>query len=165
MPSYTTTTAIENILPSSLPAAITAADKTAWVEDASAIVDSSVGPKFPMLSTNQKFADSTSSPALIELCTRWLGAYFGFLRLREISTSDSEPKQAGKYYKLAMDTLKAIREGKLDIYDAAGADLASAEQAYITNEGRDPTFNTGVYIDGVIDGDSGSLDDFAYGKA
>ena len=160
MPAYASVTDVENLLPSSLPAAITTAHKNQWIADASAMVDGMVGHRFPMLSTSQKFADSPSAPAWIELATRWLAGYFGFLRLREINKSDKTPSQATNYYKLANDSLEKIRDGKIDIYDAAGADLASAETIWSSSEELDPVFSRGEYIDGTLQGDEGTLDDF-----
>ncbi len=160
MPSYTTTTDVEALLPDTLPTSITAADKTKWVTDASKMVDGMVGTRFPMLSTNQKFADVTDTPAWIELCARWLGAYFGFLKLREINKSAKNPGQGATYWKMAHDALESIRDGKIDIYDSAGADLASSSVAWSSTDGYDAVFSRGAYKDNVLQGDAGTLDDF-----
>jgi len=161
MASYTSTTNVEALLPSSLPSAIEAADKARWISDASAMVDGLVGPRFPMLSTHQKFADSPSAPALIELCARWLAAYFGFLQLREINKTDKVPSQATQYRKLAEDYLAQIAAGKASIYSSAGADLGSEELVDSTTVDRDPVFERGEYEDGeLVSDEAGSLDDF-----
>lgn len=162
MSTYTTTARVDELLPGTLPAAITSADKTRWVSDASAIVDGRVGARFPVLGTGQKFADITDSPATppqIELCARWLGAYFGFVALREINKGKA-PSQGSGYYKLAVDTLKDIREGKVDVYDATGVDAAGTTVLWSSTEDRDATFSRGVYEGGVLQGDRGTLDDF-----
>lgn len=158
--AYTTTTLVEALLPDSLPASITAGDKARWISDASAMVDSLVGPRFPMLSTNQKFADTPSAPALIELCARWLAGYFGYAQLREINRTMA-PSMGQAFRDLAEDYLKQIREGTANVYSAAGADMGSTEQIYSTTETRDPVFTRGEYVDGtLVSDDEGTLDDF-----
>ena len=125
------------------------------------MVDGMVGPKYPMLGTLQKFADSPSAPAWIELCARWLAAYFGFVQLREINKTDKLPTQASMYFKMAQAALKDIRKGDIDVFDAAGAEMASSAEAYSTTENRDATFTTGEYVDGDLQGDEGTLDWFS----
>ena len=164
MPTYTTTSNLEDILPASLPATITTALKNQWIADASAMVDGQVGPRFPMLSTNQKFADITDSPATpawIELCSRWLAAYFAFLKLKEVNKTEKLPSQAKTYFDQANKFLEQIRAGKLDVLDSAGADLAASAQIWSSTESRDASFNRGEYVDGTLEGDAGTLDDFA----
>lgn len=163
MPTYTTTSRVDDLLPSSLPATIDSDDKAQWVADASAMVDGMVGPKYPIQSSGQKFADITDSPATpawIELCARWLAAYFGYLKLKEINKASKSVGMGATYYKLATEHLKQIREGEIDLYDSAGADLASTETMWSTTQNRDPAFARGRYEDGVLQGDAGSLDDF-----
>lgn len=161
MPTYTTTTNLEIHLPAGLPASITTAMKTQWIADASALVDALVGPRYPMLSTGQKFPNISASPAtppLIELCARWLAAHYGFLKLGEINRS--EPTMATKYLEMARAQLQEIREGEANIYDSTGADLASAETAWSSTKDRDAVFTVGEYVDGDLQGDEGTLDDF-----
>jgi hypothetical protein len=166
MPTYTTTTDVEALLPASLPAAITTAHKNQWVADASKLVDSLVGPRFSLLSSpaGQKFADSPNAPGLIELCARWLGAYFGFLKLREINKADNVPTQGQTYYELAQVNLQMIRDGVADLYSATGAALAAAPGLVSTPEDIDPTFSRGEYTDGVLVSDAGTLDDFSINR-
>ena len=165
MPTYTTIANVEDLLPDSLPPSITTAMKNQWIADASSIVDGMAGPQFPMLSSNQKFPDITDSPATpawIELCARWLGAHFGFLKLRELNKSGAKggKSQSQSYYDLAEKALKRIRASDVDVFDANGANLASAEQIYSTTTKRDPAFSRGEYQDGTLVGSSGTLDDF-----
>ena len=162
MPTYTTSAKVDELLPSSLPAAIDADDKARWIADASSIVDGRVGRRFAVLSSGQKFADITDSPATppqIELCARWLAAYFGFAALRELNKGKG-PSQGSSYYRLAMDTLKEIRAGNVDVFDSDGADAAGSSQLWSSTEDRDATFSRGAYEDGVLQGDAGTLDDF-----
>ena len=162
MAAYTTTTLLGYLMPSPLPSDVTAGMQAQWIADASAYVDGMVGKRYPMLGDGQKFADITDSPAtpaLIELCARWVAAHYGWLKLGEINRT--EATNATKYLEMADDKLKAIREGEADIYSAAGADLATAETAYSTTEDRDPTFTRGARVDGELQGDAGTLDDFS----
>lgn len=161
MPAYTTSTLVEAMLPSSLPASITAAHKARWISDASAMVDGLVGPRYPMGGTGKKFADAPDTPAWIELCARWLAGYFGFVQLREINKSDKLPSQGQKYFDQATKYLEQIRDGKLDIYDASGAVLASQSDAWSSTETRDKTFSRGERVAGVLQGDPGTLDEFS----
>lgn len=164
MPTYTTTTQVEAILPT-LPASITSADKARWIADASGMVDEEVGRRYPVQSTGQKFADISDSPATpvgIELCARWYAAYFAFLQLREINKSDELNSRASTYFKLAQNRLKMIRQGEIPLHDSTGAELDSTEQVWSSTEERDATFDRGEYIDGDLQSDeAGSLDDFA----
>lgn len=162
MAAYTLVADVLTMLPATLPSGVTLAHQTRWITDASAIVDSLVGQRFPMLSTHQKFADAPSAPPMIEVCARWMAAYFGFIELREINQSGTLPGQATSYHKMALDALEGIRKGEIDIYSSAGVDLGSTETMWSTTLDRDATFSRGVYVDGVREGDAGSLDDFGF---
>lgn len=160
MPTYTTRTALQTLLPSSLPAALTTTLQDQYIADGSAYVDGMVGKRFPILSSNQKFADITDSPAtpaLIELCARWVAAHFAWLKLGEINRS--EPTNASRYLEMADAKLKEIRDGEVEILTSAGANAASRVTSYSTTSTRDATFTRGKYVDGVLEGDAGTLDD------
>ncbi len=160
MPTYTTRTALQTLLPASLPAALTTTLQDQYIADGSAYVDGSVGKRFPILSTYQKFADITASPAtpmLIELCARWVAAHFAWLKLGEINRS--EASNASKYLDMAEAKLKQIRDGDVEIFTSTGVNAASRPTAYSTTQTRDATFTRGKYVDGDLEGDAGTLDD------
>lgn len=160
MPTYTSRTALQTLLPASLPAALTTTLQDQYIADGSAYVDAMVGKRFPILSTGQKFADATASPAtpaLIELCARWVAGHFAWLKLGEINRS--EASNATKYLEMADAKLQQIREGQVEIFDSAGANKASRATAYSTTQTRDLVFTRGKYVDGDLEGDAGNMDD------
>lgn len=162
MPTYTTATAVEYGLPS-LPASITTAHKTQWITDASALVDAHVGSRFPVLSSSQKFADITDSPAtppVIEVIARWLAMYFGFVRLKEVNRAGEGTDQAKAYWDKAMAELEKIAGGMVDVLGSDGSSLAVGSLAASTTTDIDPEFSRGRRSDGVLQGDPGTLDDF-----
>lgn len=162
MSTYTTRTNLQTLLPSSLPATLTTTLQDQYIADASSMVDALVGKRYPMLSTGQKFANVTASPAtptLIELCARWIAAHFSWLKLGEINRS--EATNATKYLEMAQEQLKEIREGRADIYDSTGANLATETTAWSSTETRDATFTRGKMVNGSLEGDAGTLDDLS----
>lgn len=160
MPTYTSRTNLQTLLPATLPSALTTTLQDQYIADGSAYVDGMVGKRFPILSTGQKFANLTASPAtpaLIELCARWVAGHFAWLKLGEINRS--EASNAIKYLDMADAKLKQIRDGEVEIFDSTGANAASRATAYSTTETRDATFTRGKYVDGDLEGDAGTLDD------
>jgi len=161
--AYTNRTNLQTLLPSVLPADLTTALQDQYISDASAMVDSLVGKRFPMSSNGQKFNDITASPAtpaVIELCARWIAAHFAWLKLGEINRS--EATNAATYLAMAKAQLQEIREGAVDVYSSTGANLGTYTTAWSNTEDRDPTFRRGVYEDGELVGEAGTLDDLSY---
>lgn len=140
MPAYTAKSKVEDLLPSSLPSAITDSDFTEWIADASAEVDGEVGRDFPLLESGQKFEDYPDTPLQIELCARWLAASFGYARIKEINRASSDLDSEAKYRRMAEGKLKRIREGEIDVFGGAGEELDADAPAGVVVTARTQIF-------------------------
>lgn len=167
MAAYTSDANLLIELPNSLPSELSSAVRAQYISDASAEVDAWVGIRFGLsyVSGTQKFPDITASPAtpaIIEKQARRLAAALGYRKLGETSRTPTQGTIAEKYEELAWKFLQMIRDGKLDIYDSAGTDLASANPLLSsTTEDLDQDFSRGDYTDGIlVSDDAGTLDMF-----
>lgn len=144
MPTYTDSASVLAHLPPSPPTTVTnytAAD----IADASSIVESKVGPEFPLAykSGTQKFPDITDSPAtpaIIKLAATWLAASFQYVRLGR-PAREGETSQADLFRERAMSLLDDIRSGETDVIlsgqSLRGTALASVDNPYYENR-EDP---------------------------
>ena len=129
MATYTTSAKVQNELPDSLPTNFVTNNMTEMIADASGLVDAMVGTAYGYNynSSAQKFPDITDSPAtpaVIELCARWLAAAEGYVRLKELnkfSGKDMETKFRGQ----AMDLLAMIRDGDI-VVGVSGANIQTS---------------------------------------
>jgi len=148
MATYTTSVKVLLHLPSSPPSEVTN-NTNNDIADASALVDSRVGPRFSLAyeSEAQRFPDITSTPPtppVIELAARYLAVYLQYIRLKE-TVAEGESSQADKYKKMADEIFKEIEENKI-IVEVSSTDLkASAldvvqDEIYETDD--EPVFNT-----------------------
>lgn len=129
MPAYTTKAKVEELLPSALPAAITDADFTQWIDDASSEVDDEVGTAFPLLDSGQKFVDAPNTPRAIEQCARWLAGANAFTKLKVVNRTQGGLTQGDRYRQMAEAKLGRIRRGEIDVYGTDGEDLATESAA------------------------------------
>jgi len=168
MASYTSDAKLLVELPSSLPSTLSSAVRAQYISDASAEVDSRVGPRYGLdYATNtQRFPDITDDPAtpeVIEQIARWLAAARCYRKLgdinRDVATGMSTPE---RYEKQAWELLKEIKTGGIQIVDSDGTDLAGTEPLLdSTTLDKDLEFTKGEYEDGsLVSDEAGTLDGF-----
>ncbi len=167
MPTYTSDTNLLTELPDNLPAALdTPVERAPYIEQASLLADSLVGPRFPIRTygaAEHKFPDITDTPPtppLVELGTRKLAAAMVYGALSLIGR---EGDVGGKgLYDEALEWFRRIREGELQVTDSEGTDYAAFRPVSSTTEAVEPTFRSGRYdADGeLLDERPGSVDAF-----
>lgn len=144
MPAYTDDTTVLAHLPANPPNEVTGYTDDD-IADASAIVESKVGPEFPLSykSGTQKFPDITDSPAtpaIIKLAATWLAASFQYVRLGR-PAREGETSQADIFRERAMSLLDDIRSGETDVIlsgqSLRGSALAGVDDSYY-EEREDP---------------------------
>lgn len=130
MPTYTSDDNLLTELPDNLPAVLdTPEERAPYIEQASLLTDSLVGPRFPVRTygaAEQKFPDITDTPAtppLVELATRKLAAAMIY---GVISVIGREGGFGGKGpYEEALEWFRRIREGELLVIDSEGMDYGA----------------------------------------
>lgn len=168
MSRYTSDENLVRELPDNLPAALdTEAERLVYIEQASAMADALVGPRFPVRTygeARQKFPDITDSPAtppLIELATRKLAASMIYGAITVVGR-ENELRGGKELQDEALEWFRRIREGEIPVADADGTDYATFAPMSSTTEGVEPTFRPGRYdADGeLLDETPGSVDEF-----
>lgn len=157
MAAYTTLALVKDLLPDSYDTtALPDAKITEFIAYASRRTDEGVGSQYPY-NGSQKFSDSPNAPATIEEIATWLAAARCWIRLKE-ANQFTEGNQAAEWREMAMADLKAIREGDIEVSD--GGTALGQTSIYIAGEDTDRVFSQGEYIDGELQGNAGTLDDF-----
>jgi hypothetical protein len=165
MAQYTSDTALLRELPESLPSALdTEVERLPYIQQASALADSLVGPDFSADGTGQRFPDATDTPAtppIIELATRKLAASMIVTALGVVN-STAAPSSADTLRDEAMEWFRKIREREIAVTGTDGSEHASADRVISTTDGTEPTFRMGRYdSDGeLLDDTDGSIDGF-----
>ena len=139
--TYTNSANVAIELPSDVPAAITAVIATD-IAAASELVEAEVGPCFALAynSGADKFpgiADSPATPAIVEMAARYYAASLQWGRIGE-TVDEGEISQGVRYFKMAQERLKGIRNGKYQVL-VSGADLRSSNAEAIQDDSYDDT--------------------------
>lgn len=167
MASYTTDANLLTELPDNLPATLdTPTERAPFIEQASALADTLVGPRFPVRlygAAQQKFPEITDTPAtplLVELATRKLAAALICGALAIVARRSDGG--AERLHKEAIEWFRRIRDGEVQIIDAEGTDYAAFGPTVSTTDGVEPMFRSGRYdSDGqLLDETPGSIDRF-----
>ncbi len=150
MPTYTNSANVQAELPDNLPSGWVTSHMTDLISKGSNQVEDLVGTGFGFnyKSNAQKFpdiGDSTPTPALIELCARWLAAAEGYALLKEHNKFSEDSSEESLRTK-ANELLKEIRERDIDV-SLSGSSLRRSHIDHITDQhiyesdDTDPTFN------------------------
>lgn len=162
MATYCTDAQVTRWLPDNLPADFdSAAERLAYITEASAQLDAIIGPRFALNASFQKFPDVTDSPAtpaVIQLPASLLAAALILLAMGALNLVTRDPKPLEDR---AARTLDAIRNGVMHVTDSAGKEYGTMNVTTSTTKTYAPSFTEGGYdADGnLVSADAGSLDD------
>jgi len=160
---YTSDSNLLRELPTDLPESLdTEAERLPYIEQASAMADALVGPRYLIGAGGQAFPDITNSPAtpaVVEIAARKLAASMIYGALGVVGRGIG-PDGGQALYEEAMEWFRRIREGELPVIGSDGTDYAVGTPIASTTSGVEPTFRRGGYdADGeLMDETPGSLD-------
>lgn len=149
MPTYTLEANVNRHLPGTLPSEVT--DEVATdIAAASEVVEANCGSRYGLnyKTGTQKFpdiGDSPATPAIIELCARWLAASYQLDRFSD-QVKEGKITRSEKLEKKAMNQLNKIKEGEVQVFvsgsEIGSSNLAGVEDEIYENNDDEPVFNT-----------------------
>ncbi len=159
MATYCTDAQVTRWLPQNPPSTVdTSAERLDYITAASDLVDAAVGPRFVLNASFQKFDDSPTTPAVIQLVASQLAAW---LVLKAIGAFNLVGRDPNPLRDDAYRLLAEIRNGVMQVQDSAGVEFGTMNVSKSTTEDYTPVFTIGGYDAGgnLVSADAGSLDE------